>query len=326
MRVFVTGGSGFVGGRLIQGLKAKGHTVRALARSEAAMRKVGALGAEPIEGDLSKVEPIAAGMAGCDWVIHAAARVSGTKRSDFIEANVRGTEHVLEGARSAGVKRFIHISTEAVLLGSGPLHNVDETREIPERGMGPYSESKARAERLVLQCNSPEMATVAVRPRFVWGAGDTSVLPQLVAAVKSGKFSWIDGGRYLSSTCHVENTVHGTLLAAEKGRGGNAYFLTDGAPVEWRGFVSQLLESAGVKPPKRSLPLWLAWPTAFALEALWSVTSTNLPPIYREQLALIGEQLTVNDAKARAELEYVPVITREQGLAEMKLGHPAAAA
>lgn len=320
MRVFVTGGSGFVGGRLISRLKEKGHTVRALARSEKAMKAVGALGAEPVEGDLSAVEPLAAGMTGCDWVIHSAARIHGKRRADFIEDNVRGTERMLEAARRAGVRRFVQVSTEATLLTGAPLENVDETRPIPERGIGPYGESKGRAEVLVLQCNSPDFTTVAVRPRFVWGAGDTSLLPQLLEAVKSGKFSWIDGGRYRTSTCHVENAVHGILLAAEQGVGGHAYFLTDGEPVEFRAFVSALFESAGVKPPKRSLPGWLAYPTAFALEALWSVTSPgNLPPLYREQLALIGQEVTVNDARARAELGYVPVITREQGLAELRL-------
>lgn len=324
MRVFLTGGSGFVGGRLITRLKERGHTVRALARSEKAMKAVGALGAEPVEGDLTNVDTLAAGMAGCDWVIHGAARLHGNKRADYIEDNVRGTERMLEAARRANVKRFVQISTEATLLTGDPLENVDESVPVPSRGIGPYGESKGRAEVLVLQCNSPEMSTVAVRPRFVWGAGDTSLLPQLVEAVKSGKFSWIDGGHYKTSTCHVENTVHGTILAAEKGKGGNAYFLTDGEPVEFRAFISQLFEAVGVKPPKRSLPGWIAYPTAFVMEAIWSVTSPgNLPPIYREQLALIGQEVTVNDAKARAELGYVPVVSREQGLAEMKLGKTA---
>lgn len=319
MRAFVTGGSGFLGRGLISALKAKGHTVKALARSEKAMKAVGEAGAEPILGDLSNVNEMAAGMAGCDWVIHAAARVFGRQRAEFIEDNVRGTEQVLEAASRANVKRFIHISTEATLLGNGPLINVDEARDIPEKGLGPYSESKARAERLVLQCNSPQMTTVAVRPRFIWGKGDTSVLPRFIESIREGKFRWIDGGRYRTSTCHVANAVHGTLLACEQGKGANAYFLTDGAPVEFRSFLTQLLEAAGVKPPDRSIPAWLAFSTAFVLEALWSASAPGtLPPVYREQLALVGEELTVNDAKARAELGYVPVISREEGLAEVR--------
>lgn len=320
MRVFLTGGSGFVGGRLIRALKDRNDAVRALARSEKAQRTVGALGAQPVEGDLVNVEAMTAGMQDCEWVIHAAARTTGTRRADFIEDNVRGTERVLEAARAAKVKRFIHISTEAVLLGSGPLINVDETRPIPERGVGPYSESKGRAERLVLSCNSPEMETVVVRPRFVWGAGDTSLLPNLVDAVKSGKFAWFNGGKYRTSTCHIENAVHGTLLAAEKGRGGQAYFLTDGEPVEFRAFLSEMLTAVGVTPPKRRMPLWLAQGVAFSLEAIYGAVSPgSIPPLYLEQLGLIGEEVTVNDAKARAELGYVPKVSREQGLAEMRM-------
>src|SRR5262249_10174771 len=133
MRTFVTGGSGFVGRTLIRVLREKGHQVLALARSDAAVEVVRAAGADPVRGDLGQVEVMREGMAGCQWVIHSAAlaKAWGARR-DFIEANVRGTENVLEASLSAGVKRLVHISTEAVLVGGGPIVDAVETRPLPQ--------------------------------------------------------------------------------------------------------------------------------------------------------------------------------------------------
>ncbi len=160
--------------------------------------------------------------------------------------------------------------------------------------------------------------TVSVRPRFVWGKGDTSVLPVLVDAVKSKRFAWIEGGHYLTSTCHVRNVCEGALLAAEKGRGGQAYFLTDGKPIELRRFMTAMLRSAGVDPGDRSIPRWLARALAEAGEALWTkLPLPGGPPVTKMALALMGEEVTVRDDKARNELGYVGAVSIEEGLAEM---------
>src|SRR5262245_16594749 len=185
MRAFVTGGSGFVGRRLISTLREQGHSVRAIGRSEAARDQVRRAGAEPCEGDLSDVEALKRGMEGCEVVFHSAATVKQWgPRAEFFEVNVRGTENVLEAARATGVKRLVHVSTEAVLVDGTPLVNVDETRPLPDRPIGQYPSTKGEAERLVLSVNSPELTTVAVRPRFIWGKGDTTVLAALVDAVE----------------------------------------------------------------------------------------------------------------------------------------------
>ncbi|MBU8896070.1 NAD-dependent epimerase [Corallococcus sp. H22C18031201] len=316
MRAFITGGSGFVGRHLIAELQRKGTPARALARSPAAVEAVRAAGAEPVEGDLSDVDRLRQGMEGCDTVFHAAAYVkTWGPRADFFEANVRGTERVLEAARLAGVKRLVHVGTEAVLLDGEPLVRVDETRPIPERPIGNYASTKAEAERLVLSVNSAELTTVVARPRFIWGPGDTTVLPGFVEAVRSGRFKWIDGGRYLTSTCHVENCVEGLLLAAEKGRGGQSYFLTDGEPVEFREFITALLKTRGVEPGTGSFPSALAATVALLGDVTWSFLGlSSPPPLSRTEYLLVGREVTVSDAKARLELGYEGRMTREAGL------------
>jgi nucleoside-diphosphate-sugar epimerase len=318
-RAFVTGGSGFVGRNLIAALRARGTEVRALARSEAAAKTVRELGAEAVEGDLNDNDALRSGMEGCDAVIHSAAYVEGWGRfEDFYTINVTGTECMLAAARSVGISRFVHISTEAVLVGGPPIVNADETRPRPERPIGLYPLTKGLAEERVLANNSPEMATVIVRPRFIWGKDDTSVLRQLVTAVKKGKFMWFNGGRYLTSTCHVSNVCEGAILAAERGRGGEIYFLTDGEPVEVRSFLTALLRTQGLDPGERSLPRWLAGAMAWTVETAWlKLGLKGTPPITRTAIKLIGEEVTVNDAKARRELGYKGAVTREAGLAAM---------
>ncbi|MBN1207124.1 MAG: NAD-dependent epimerase/dehydratase family protein [Myxococcaceae bacterium] len=319
MHAFVTGGSGFVGRALIAALRERGHTVRALGRSEAALNEVRLAGAEPWQGDLSDVEALKRGMEGCEVVFHSAAFVKRWgRRASYFEANVRGTEHVLEAARAAGVKRLVHVSTEAVLLDGAPIVSVDETRPLPTAPIGQYAATKNAAERLVLSVNSPELTTVAVRPRFIWGKGDTSLLPLIIESVKAGRFRWVDGGHYKTSTCHIDNCVEGILLAAEKGKGGEAYFLTDGEPVDMRDFITAMLKTQGVEVGNKEIPGGLAMAMAFVSEALWNFLSLpGEPPITRQELLLAGREVTVSDAKARRELGYQGLMTREAGLREM---------
>ncbi len=320
MRAFVTGGSGFVGKRLITALREQAHTVRALGRSEAAQNEVRLAGAEPVPGDLSDVEALKRGMEGCEVVFHSAAYVkTWGPRASFFEANVRGTENVLEAARAAGVKRLVHVSSEAVLVDGTPLINVDETRPLPEKPIGNYPSTKNAAERLVLSVNSPEFTTIAVRPRLIWGKGDNAVLPAIIQAVKSGRFRWVGGGHYKTSTCHVANCVEGLLLAAEKGIGGQAYFLTDGEPVDFRDFITAMLKTQGVNPGKGTIPFGLAMGVATVSEALWNFFSLpGGPPVIRSELLLVGQEVTVSDAKARRELGYQGRMTREAGLRELE--------
>jgi nucleoside-diphosphate-sugar epimerase len=318
-RAFVTGGSGFVGRELIARLRERGVAVRALARSEVARQTVRELGAEPVPGDLGDLAALREGMDGCDTAFHAAAKVEewGPVR-EFEEVNVEGTRRVIEAARQAGTRCLVLVGTESVFLGKGPLVRVDESEPIPSKPLPRYPRTKAEAERLVREANGDGLRTVIVRPRLIWGKGDTSLLPKLVAAVEKGGFWWVGGGNYLTSTCHVKNCCHGMILAAERGTGGEAYFLTDGEPVVFRELVSQLFETSGVTPPRGTLPRWLAATFATLTEGLWrALPLPGAPPATRYGLRVMGQEMTVRDDKARRELGYAPVITVAEGLEEM---------
>src|SRR5205085_10301078 len=131
---------------------------------------------------------------------------------------------------------------------------VDRTAPLRPDSPALYSATKARAERAVVEANGNGLETVVVRPRFVWGAGDTTLLPTIVELVRGGRFAWIGGGSNRTSTTHVDNTAEGLMLAARRGSPGEVYFVTDGEPVVFREFVSQLIETQGLTRPPRSIP------------------------------------------------------------------------
>ena len=314
----MTGGSGFVGQHLVRRLLADGHSVRALARSTESAAVVEGLGATAVLADLLEAPSFADELRDVEVVVHAAAHtgVWGDRRV-FERVNVVGTRSLLAAARRAGVRRFVHVSTEAVLAAGRPLHLVDEQVPYPRRHAGEYARTKAVAEQLVLAADDAELDTVAVRPRLVWGPGDATVLPQVLAAVRAGRWVWVDHGRYLTSTCHVRNVCEGIVLAAEHGRGGRAYFLTDGPPVELRAFLTRAALAHGVALPDRSVPHLVARAVA-TLDPAWRVLHLpGAPPLPRTALALMGHEMTVDDTRARAELGYGPVVTVDEGLAEL---------
>ncbi|GLW98170.1 NAD-dependent epimerase/dehydratase family protein [Microtetraspora sp. NBRC 16547] len=306
--VFVTGGSGFIGGRLISRLVSEGHSVKALARSDLAARKVTTLGARPVRGDL---DDLGSAAEGCDWAFHAAAQTPGTAdRQAFIRANVEGTRNVLEATRKAGVSRFIHVGTEAALRAGDPLINVDETAPLRPDSRSPYAATKAMAEQLVRDAGG-----IVIRPCLVWGPGDTTALPQFMAAVRSGKFAWIDHGSRLTETTHVDNVVEGLVRGAEKGRSGEAYFVTDGSPLVFREFLTDLLATQNLTPPARSIPYGVASRITSVLERVWL---RGTPPLDYMSLWLTGLECTIDITKARAELGYAPIRTQAEGLAELR--------
>ena len=177
------------------------------------------------------------------------------RREDFIAGNVDGTKNALAGSRDGRRRALRPLRNRGGADGRRAAGRASTRRPrfAPTRRRSTPA-TKAMAEQAALGANGDGLETVVVRPRFVWGAGDTTLLPGMVELVESGKFAWIGGGRHLTDVTHVDNVVEGLLLGAREGRGGEAYFVTDGEPVVFREFVGELLETQGVEAPKRSIP------------------------------------------------------------------------
>jgi nucleoside-diphosphate-sugar epimerase len=164
-----------------------------------------------------------------------------------------------------------------------------------------------------------DFEAMVMRPRLVWGAGDTTLLPEIVAAVEGGKFAWIGGGEHLTATTHVDNVVEGLVLTAQKGQAGEAYFVTDGEPSVFREFISELLSTQGVEPPTRKVPASVAGAVAAGSETAWRLLRLGgEPPVTRLALWLSSQECTIDISKARSELGYEPVRTRVDGMAELR--------
>jgi len=319
MKAFLTGGSGFVGRRMLTILLERGYRVNALARSEQAVRRVKALGATAIYGDLLDEQAMLRGMQECDVVFHIAGYMKmWGKYKDFYAANVIGTEIALAAAQAAGIQRFVQIGASAVVLNKGVILNGDETLPLQEPAFSPYIATKSIAEQRVIAANTRSFLTSVVRPSWIWGGAEDHSLAALTKAVKNRQFMWIDQGEYPFVTTHVVNVCHGALLAAQRSPGGQAYFLADADIVQFRDWVTKLLATQGVHIQAISVSGGLVWAAAAFMEWMWQMRQLGgEPPMSRTTVRLIGQGFTFSDRKAREELGYFPIVSREKGLTEL---------
>ncbi len=316
-RVFITGGSGFVGGRMTALLSDRGVPVRALARSPAAAAKVAAHGAQPALGGLDDAAILSRQLDGCQTVFHVAGHVRAwDSYAAYKASNVDATQVLLEASRTAGVKTFVEVGAAAVVLGE-PEALIDADERLPLRAprWGPYMATKCQAERLVLEANGPHMRTSVVRPPLVWGNG-MPMLDGLAKAARTGKFMLVDDGVHPMSKCHVDNVCHGAFLAAERGVGGEAYFLADAEESTLRRVTTALLATRGLDPGRKTIAFRTAWRLCSLIEPLWRTVDgyRHELPMTRQLLRMAAQPFTVNTAKARTQLGYQPVVSWEAGL------------
>lgn len=327
----VTGGSGFVGGRLIAHLLERGWQVRALARSPQSEAQVRALGATPVKGALNEERALREAMAGCEVVFHVAAHFKlWGRQALFDQVNVDGTSNVVNAAAATpSIRRVVAVSAAAVVMGDPePMVEVNETLPLQIRAFSPYGSSKAKGERVLLDANHrvrPDFETIALRPPFIWGPG-MPTLHEMVETVHAGRWRWVDGGKQAMSSCHVDNLCDALILAADRGRGGEAYFIADDERSTLKGFISALLSTCGVSVSDKAMPFGMAWMMAGLMGAVWRLLRLKgQPPITRQMLRLIGKPFTVRIDKARADLGYAPRTTMSDGLAAMRLTQAAPA-
>jgi dihydroflavonol-4-reductase len=323
MRAFVTGATGFIGGRLVAALRSRGDEVVALVRSRA--RGAG-LDAELVEGDVNDEDSLARGIVGADAVFHAAAvyriGIRPSERAAVHETNVRGTELVLDAAVAAGVRRIVHVSTVNV-FGNTRGRVVDETYE---RGgddfVSVYDETKWLAHMVAQERIRRGVPIVIAQPGAVYGPGDPSQLGGQIRAAMRGRLRYVAFPTLGVNAVHVDDAVRGLLLVHDRGRVGEPYVL-GGEVTTMRDLIATAARVAGRKPPRLTLPTALV--RAIAPIAPLVGPPLGLPPNLREVVAASHDvTYWATDAKARRELSYT-ACDLESGLCALageELGRP----
>ena len=321
--LFVTGGTGLVGSHVIEEAIGRGHHVRALVRSSSDTSKLDEWSVEKIPGDLEDPEALARGVDGADWVFNCAAKVGdwGTLE-DFRRLNVGALKLLLDAALNAKVERFVHVSSLGVYEGRDH-HGTDETTPPAADSLDAYTRSKTEAEALALSYVPRGLPLTVVRPGFIYGERDRTVLPKLLTNLRRGTFAYFGSGHQVLNCIYVKNLVHGLFLAAESEAAvGQVFNLTDGARVSKRQFVGQVAELAGLRPPRRKIPLWLARMLANGMERRAKRRGATEPPLVNKaRYKFLGLNLDYSIDKARTILGYEPPFTTDQGLAAAMAEH-----
>lgn len=329
--VFITGASGFIGGKLAERLLAEGRPVRVLARRP--LPELEKLGAEVVRGDLHDVAVLRRACAGVGTVFHVAGRVGvWGPESDFHRVNVEGTAHVIAACQAAGVPRLVHTSSPSVVFNGGDLAGVDESAPLCTQAPCAYPTSKAAAERLVRAANADTLATVSLRPHLVWGPGDRNVVPRVLALARQGRLKIVGAGRNLVDCTHITNVIDahvlaeaalvpGNLLGYQTPGGdprGRAYFITNGEPVVLWDWINELLRGVGVPEITRRVSLATAYRAGAVLETVWRVLPLKGdPPMTRFVAKELATDHWFKIDAARRDLGYVPRVSMAQGTAEL---------
>lgn len=323
-RCLVTGGSGFVGRRLVEALLAQGARVRVLDRLRPEAAHVDAH-----VGDIADPATAARACADIDLVFHTACVMAlhehapARVRRDARRTNVDGTATLLAASAAAGVRRFVFTSSNHVVLGDAPIFGGDERLPYADDARDIYTRTKIAAERLVLaahDASSPSgLRTCALRPGGIYGPGDAHFVPRIVRSTRLLRRRPRLGPRSaLVDLTHVDNLVHAHLLAAERlashtSIGGRAFFISDGSPITVDDFGRHVLAAIGHHHPGLGLPQALLHRTVGAWERLWARALLPRPPFGACEIKTVQVAHHFSIDRARAELGYTPLFDAARG-------------
>lgn len=324
LKVLVTGGAGFLGQALCRALQAQGHEVTSFQRSHSPALE--AMGVRQVRGDLADARAVHAALAGQDAVFHNAAKAGAWgSHESYFAANVTGTRNVLAAMRAHGIGRLVYTSTPSVTHSGRSAVEGGNEQNTPygEHFKAPYPATKLIAEKEVLAANDASLATVALRPRLIWGPGDTQLLPRLVERAKAGRLRFVAGGHNRMDTTYIDNAVQAHLdafaaLAPGAACAGRAYFISNGEPREVRRIVNDLLAAAGQPPVDKTIPYGVAYAAGAVLELAWrTLRLSGEPPMTR----FVAEQLSTphwyDISAAARDFGYVPRVAMDEGLARL---------
>ena len=324
MKALVTGGGGFLGAAIVRRLRQRGDEVHSFSRGR--YPELDALGVTQHQGDLADSIAVSRAAANCDIVFHVAAKAGvGGRYRDYHRANVVGTANVLTACRHHGIERLVYTSSPSVVFAGRDMAGVDESVPYPSHYDAAYPQTKAIAERMVLQANGPTLATVSLRPHLIWGPGDNHLIPRILARARAGRLRRIGTESKRIDSVYIDNAADAHLLAADRLApgspiGGKAYFIAQGEPVPLWDLVERILHAAGLGPVTRSISPRSAYALGWLLETMYAVFRPHdEPPMTR----FVARELTTahwfDITAARRDLGYEPKVSLEEGLRRLTI-------
>jgi nucleoside-diphosphate-sugar epimerase len=314
----VTGATGFVGSHVAERAKALGHAVRTLARPSSDLSFPKSLGIEIVPGDVTDPAAVRRACEGVDNVLHCAAKVGDWGPVDeYRTVNVDGLRNLLEAVKGNSLKRFVLVSSLGV-YAARHHHGTDESEPLPEFHIDGYTQTKVEAEKLALEyVRKHNLPVTIVRPGFIYGPRDRTVLPRIATRLKEGSVIYIAKGRYALNTTYVGNLVDAIFLALVNPKAiGEVFNVTDGEFVPKRRFFEAIADGLGLPRPRRSVPLPLAKFIANWRERVYRRQNRPTPPrVTQAQVKFAGLNLDFSIAKARTVLGYEPETSFAEGMA-----------
>lgn len=319
MKALVTGGGGFIGTRIVQMLRERGHDVTALGRRRYPL--LDADGVRTVQADLRDAEAIRRACAGMDAVFHVGAvpGVWGSRRM-FWEINVDGTRNVIEGCRAGGVRKLVFTSSPSVAFGEEEVCGIDESAPYPVRYLAHYPETKAAAERMVLAANSRDLATVALRPHYVFGPGDTNLIPRVIDRARRGRLIQVGDGENLVDITYIDNAALAHLqaeehLGSDAACAGKAYFISQGVPVRIWPWLDALMGRLGYPGVCGRISYRSARALGWVSELVYGTLRLSKEPLLTRFLASqLAKSHYFNISAAARDLGYIPVVSTEDGV------------
>jgi nucleoside-diphosphate-sugar epimerase len=316
----ITGATGFLGGHLAEAAASRGHKVRTIARTGSETVLLDRIGAEIIRGNFLDAQIVRKAVDGADVIIHCAGKVGDRGPVDeYRTVNVEALRGILEACVGKPLSRFIHMSSLGV-YEARHHHGTDESEPLPTTHLDGYSQSKVEADQLAFEYQRKHSVPVVVlRPGFVYGPRDRTVLPKLINRMTNGKVHYLGGDRRSLNTIYIGNLIDAVFLAIEKpGVVGQAYNLTDGEEVSKRRFFEAVADGMGLPHSKQILPRWLAAIAVRLLERQMrrAVARDRKPLLTPAQFKFLLLNLDFSIEKAKRELGYRPRFSFDEGMRE----------
>lgn len=326
-KIAVTGGGGFLGRAIVRQCLARGWQVRVIGR-RAQPDLAETPGVECFSADISKdVRALETIFSGTDLVFHVAAKagVWGSRKS-FFDANVSGTQNVLDACRANGVHNLVYTSTPSVTFNECEIDGGDESLPYCRSRLSNYAATKAEAEQRVRAANGESLRTISIRPHLIWGPGDPHLIPRVVEQAAQGRLRIVGNGKNKVDLTHVENAAHAHLLAAESllrdetQACGNAYFVSDNAPVVLWDWINSFLERIGLPRlrPETAVPFKTAYFAGALLEFFWKIFAVaGEPPMTRFVASELSKSHWFKTDAIRRDLGYAPLVNPDEALLQL---------